>query len=412
MRRDRIGPAVTAALPLLSGALWAGFPPPDDGRPGYARQVVGEALGSTAALLFAAALVLATRARWLEGLFGGLDRVYRAHRRAGQCGFALLAGHVAAVPWTGSSPGGTPSGLLAGAGFLVLVLLCAIPTLRYGAWRRSHRLVGVFFVVSLAHALLVDSLVDTAPGPFLLQWAAYGAGIAAYAYTLLVARFVRPRRSYLVRAVRRLDPATVEVVLAPRLRRRLSFRPGQFVFVTLHQRGLREPHPFTVSSAPSEDVLRLTIRSAGRFTSRVHGELEPGRRATVEGGYGMLDHTRGRSRQVWVAGGIGITPFLSWLRSGPGDRSVDLFHAVSRPEDALFRDEIEGHAGEHLRVHHVVTSASGRLTAERIAAVVGPLDGVDVFLCGPEPMTASLAAGFRRLGVPATAIHRELATFR
>jgi predicted ferric reductase len=396
---------VVVALPVLNGMLWAASPPPCDGR-----QVVGEAAGSTAVLLFATALVLATRARWLEGVFGGLDRVYRTHRRAGRWGFALLAGHVAAVPWTLSSPGGTPSGFLAAGGFLVLVLLSAVRRVSYGVWRRSHRLVGVFFLVSLAHTLLVDQLVDTAPGPLLLLSAAYVTGIAAYGYTLLLARFVRPRRSYVVRAVQRLDPATVEVELSPRGPRRLTFRPGQFVFVTFHQHGLREPHPFTVSSSPSEESLRLTIRSAGRFTSRVHRVLRPGRRATVEGGYGMFDHACGRQRQVWVAGGIGITPFLSWLRSGVPDRSVDLFYVVRHREDALFRAEIENHAG--LRLHLVVTSESGRLTAERIAATVGRLEDVDVYLCGPEPMTTGLAAGFRRLGVPAAAIHRELAAFR
>jgi predicted ferric reductase len=401
----RIGPGVVVALPMLNGALWAASPPPGGGR-----QAVGEAVGSTAVLLFATALVLATRARWLEGCFGGLDRMYRTHRRAGRWGFALLAGHVATVPWTFASPGGAPSGFLAAGGFLVLVLLAVVRRVSYGAWRRSHRLVGVFFLVSLAHTLLVDQLVDTAPGPFLLLWAAYVAGIAAYGYTLLLARFFRPRRSYVVRAVHRLDPVTVEVVLFPRESRRLAFRPGQFVFVTFHQRGLREPHPFTVSSSPSEEDLRLTIRSAGRFTARVRRDLESGRRVTVEGGYGMLDHTRGRPRQVWVAGGIGITPFLSWVRSGVPDRSVDVFYVVRRREDALFRGEIENHAG--LRLHLVVTSESGRLTAERIAATVGRLDDVDVYLCGPEQMTTGLAAGFRMLGVPATAIHLELAEFR
>jgi predicted ferric reductase len=180
--------------------------------------------------------------------------------------------------------------------------------------------------------------------------------------------------------------------------------------VTFHQRGLREPHPFTVSNAPSEETLRLTIRSAGRFTTRVHRELEPGRHATVEGGYGMLDHALGRPRQIWVAGGIGITPFLSRLRAGVPDRSIDLFYVVRRREDALFRSEIESHA--EVRVHLVVTSEAGRLTAERVAATVGRVDDVDVYLCGPEPMTAGLAAGFRRLGVHATAIHVELPAFR
>jgi hypothetical protein len=318
LRIDRIGPGVTIALPVLNGVLWAAAPPPGDGR-----QVVGEAAGSTAVLLFAVALVLATRARWLERLFGGLDRMYRTHRRAGMCGFGMLAGHVAVVPWTLASPGGAPSGLLAAAGFLVLVPLCVVRRLRYNAWRRSHGLVGVFFLMSLAHALLVDQLADTAPGPFLLLSAAYVAGAAAYGHTLLLARFVRPRRAYVVRAVRRLDPATVEVALAPRGARRLAFRAGQFAFVTFRRRGLREPHPFTVSSAPSEETLRLTIRTAGRFTARVHRELEPGTRATVEGGYGCLaGPAAGRARSGWRAESASRRSSAGCARAGPTVRST------------------------------------------------------------------------------------------
>jgi predicted ferric reductase len=124
----------------------------------------------------------------------------------------------------------------------------------------------------------------------------------------------------------------------------------------------------------------------------------------------MLDLTGGRPRQVWVAAGIGITPFLGRLRAGVPTRSVDLFYVVRHAEDALFWSEIEGHAG--LRVHLVVTSESGRLTAERIAGTAGRLEDVDFYLCGPEPMTTGLAAGSRGLGVPASALHLELAAFR
>jgi predicted ferric reductase len=142
----------------------------------------------------------------------------------------------------------------------------------------------------------------------------------------------------------------------------------------------------------------------------VHRELEPGTRATVEGGYGVPRRAGGRPRQIWVAGGIGITPFLSRVRAGGPDRPVDLFYVVRHREDALFRSELESRPG--LRVHLVVTSESGRPTAERIAATVGRPADVDVHLCGPESMTIGLAAGFRGLGVPATAIHLEPAAFR
>lgn len=72
-------------------------------------------------------------------------------------------------------------------------------------------------------------------------------------------------------------------------------------------------HPFTVAGASSDGGLRPIIRSQGRDTSRMYDRLQPGLSATVTGPYGMFDFTLGHAQQIWIAGGIGIAPFLSWL---------------------------------------------------------------------------------------------------
>ncbi|TMR09971.1 hypothetical protein ETD86_41370 [Nonomuraea turkmeniaca] len=406
-----IGPRVIAGVVIVNAACSLTLWPPDTVP--HVRQIAAELFATTAVILFAAALVLATRARFLEPCFGGLDRMYVAHRRVGKAGFLLLAAHVATIPWILGSPGGTPSGLIAFAGISFLVALAVGPS-RYSTWRRSHWLIGVFFAISLAHTLLVDHVTRTAAAPFVILIGAYVVGIAAFLYNLLFARFGRPRFAYEVQTVRRPTPTTVEIILRPRKQRRLTFTAGQFVFVTFHQHGLREPHPFTVSSAPAERAIRLTIKAGGDYTSKLRLALRAGCRATVEGGYGMLDYRTGGRCQVWIAGGIGITPFLSWLRDVPDDRQITLFYTVRHADEALYWEDIRARADAHpgLRVHLNVSSKSGTLTTGQVLEAGGRDSITDVYMCGPLPMLESFVRGFRAAGLPASSIHFERFNFR
>ncbi len=425
-----MGNRVITAIPAVNLVVWLVFLPDDDGtRANFARQVTGEFVGSTMVLLFATSLLLATRARWLEPHFGGLDKVYRAHKRAGLAGFLLLIVHFALLPLNPSeSKPGTPAGMIAGVGIFVLVVLTVAPrvpvvrrfaSLTYDRWRSSHRFIGVFFIIALAHSLLVDALVTTTVVPLAVLIAAYVTGILSYLYTQLLARFFRRTRRYVVATVRPLTSTTVEVALRPRKKKRMAFTAGQFLFVRFKARGaLRRSHPFTISSSPKEEVLRLTIKASGDFTRQLYQGLAEGTRATLVGCYGMFDYKRGGPRQIWVAGGIGVTPFLSWIRDldheDPLRHRVDFFYTVRQPAEAVFLDEIEDAARRHpgLRTHVVYSARNGTLTAEKIAAAAGGVSGADVYMCGPSRMTDKLARRFRRMGVPSASIHYEEFNFR
>lgn len=110
------------------------------------------------------------------------------------------------------------------------------------------------------------------------------------------------------------------------------------------------------------------MKASGDFTRYMVENLEPGRKAKVEGSYGMLDFRRGGPKQIWIAGGIGVTPFLGWLRDMRDlDRRVDFFYAVRSPEDALFAEEIE-HLAEDLpslSFHLNISAQAGSLTLRR-----------------------------------------------
>jgi predicted ferric reductase len=180
---------------------------------------------------------------------------------------------------------------------------------------------------------------------------------------------------------------------------------------------LNESHPFTISSAPSEDVLRLTIKASGDFTRYLFGHLQPGADAVIEGAYGMFAYKSGGQKQVWIAGGIGLTPFLSFLRDMDGNlnHDVDFYYTVRHPEEALFLEEIEAATRKNLRLKsHVRFSATdGSLTVDEIVKNAGgDLREHDIYLCGPLPMVQAFTKKFQEQGVPGTNIHYEEFNFR
>ena len=105
---------------------------------------------------------------------------------------------------------------------------------------------------------------------------------------------------------------------------------------------------------------------------------------------GVSATAKGTDRQVWIAGGVGVAPFLSWLRGleeHPPPRRVDFFYTSDG--EAPFAEEIEAIAGAHDGVHTHLIDTERRGTADTesvLATVDGDAGGLSVFLCGPKGM--------------------------
>jgi predicted ferric reductase len=436
-RRGGVGSpgALVLLLALVATtAAWLLLRPAGFGTAQYA----GEVFGVLAVLCLSATLVLATRARIVEVAFGGLDRMYVWHRVAATAGLLLVGPHLLLV---GGRDAGTPDpsspalpphygignllGTVAIVGLIALAVVAFLPRLGvlgrllrlpYEWWLASHRLAGLLVAGAVVHGLFVHPAIRASAALWWVYLAIGAVGIGAY-----VARQVGDLRgwgrvAYVVSAVEELSPTTLEVRLRS-LRSPIAFRAGQFVYASFGGQAYWEPHPFTISSAPHAAELRLSVRAGGDYTRRLHAAVAPGVGATIEGPYGGFHHDLGGDRQVWIAGGIGITPFLSWLadaRATPVPQ-VDLFYAVVHAGDALYREELAAAAGRipQVRVYLSVDDRDGRITAERIARTIdGSLTDRSVFLCGPGPMIRSLEQGLRRIGVPPTEVHYEEFSFR
>jgi len=285
----------------------------------------------------------------------------------------------------------------------------------YDRWRAFHRFTGMFVAAGFLHGLL-DATTFGSP---VLRWSYVGiagAGLAFYLYRELLARRFMPLHDYQVERVTTVGDGLVEIQLRP-LGRRLDFVPGQFAMVYLEARDGWHRHPFTITSASLEQGIRFTVKALGDWTGAIADLVEPGMPAVIAGPHGRFTHRKGTEHQVWVAGGVGVTPFLSWLRSldeHPVNAQVDFFY-TSAEDPVPYADEIETIAAQHTQIRaHIVRSAlDGRLTAATVLDhVSAPPQDLSVFLCGPEPLVAAMAEGLRAGGVPPARFHREYFDWR
>lgn len=411
---------------LLTVAVWLVFPPVNDGREHFARAYAGEVIGSVNIVLLAFSLLISARPKWAEPFFGGLDRMYVTHRHTSTAALLLIFVHVLTVPisLTGWALGNYLA-VFAFTGIVAIALVSLSPRIpflnritggTYEGWKRLKRFVGIFFIAGFLHSLTVPRPLNAF---IAINWVQifFIIGAVSYLYTEVFGRFFKKYLPYTVEAVKHPTPSTTEVTLRPKRDSIPQPRAGQFIFVRFpSSRILDESHPFTLSSAPHEDVLRVTVKASGDFTRALFAHLQPGMEAVVEGAYGLFDYKSGGQKQIWVAGGIGLTPFLSFLRDiNVLEKDVEFYYVVRHREEALFLDEIEAAAKKHarLKVHVRFSAADGSLTVDEILKNAGgDLREHHVYMCGPLAMVQAFERGFREAGVAARNIHFEEFNFR
>jgi predicted ferric reductase len=161
-------------------------------------------------------------------------------------------------------------------------------------------------------------------------------------------------------------------------------------------------HPFTVASAPTDEELRLSVKASGDDTRRLYADLRPGMDARVVRPFGMFDYRLGGPRQVWIAAGIGITPFISWIRAlnGSLEYEVDFYYSVADEAGALFVDEITAATARYpsLTLHLIRTDHDPPLTPGQIWSA-HPMARSSVYMCGPPEMMRTFQKELRAHGV-------------
>jgi predicted ferric reductase len=305
-------------------------------------------------------------------------------------------------------------GFIAMLGMVILLVLTFFVKLPYQIWLLTHKFLGVAFFFAGLHILLINS--DVSRDPFLRYYLLtfVALGLIAFVYRTLLGSILIRKFSYHVDAVNVVGQNVIELVMRP-VGVRMDYQPGQFVFIRFLYSGdssiTTEPHPFSISSSPSDDFLRLSVKALGDFSQSLMN-LKPGAIAEIEGAYGKFSYQNyANQNQIWIAGGIGITPFLSMARSlsatGP---HVDLYYSVKSATEFVDFDalsQIVPLRAQQFRVIPFVADDKGFLTADYIEKQSEGLAGKDIFICGPPGMMKAMRTQLRAKGIPNRMIHSE-----
>ena len=367
--------------------------------------IFSQYLGSAALIAMGISMLLSMRFAGLEFVFGSLDRMYVLHKWLGLGSMAAILLH----DTIDAELGGRETvlteiaetfGEISLYGLLILMVITIATFIPYHLWRWTHRLMGLFFAMSVFHYVFIMrpfSLSDPV-GLYVLAFCIIG--LIAYAYSLLPYGMFQGRHRYEVVSHQR-HGEIIEINLKP-LDKGMAHKPGQFAFLKVEEGGLSEVHPFTIASAPEASRgLRFAIKELGDYTFRLALDVKPGSEVRIAGPYGHFT-PRFNKPQIWIAGGVGITPFLAWAEAITRlEHPVHLFYCVPYRAKAAFLSLLEKIAAEHdnFYFHLVASNEVGRLSAEKIVSVTGPVNDFSAAFCGPEAMRVALRQGLASHGL-------------
>lgn len=393
------------------------------------------ALGFAGLAMMGLQFALTARFRRATAPFG-MDIIYYFHRLAAIGGVALVIGHYVilrtrypdalgalnplAAPWQMTV--GRLS-LMLFVGLIISSLWRKTLGLEYDRWRFWHGVLAVVAVIlAAAHVAGVGYYTQT---PWKrVVWGGYtGMWLLLLGYIRIVKPWALLRHTYRVTEVRAERGDSWTLTLEPVRQPRLKFRPGQFAWLTLGRSPFHaREHPFSFSGSAEDPVaLRFTIKELGDFTRTVR-HTPVGATAYVDGPHGVFttDYHPHAPGFVFLAGGVGIAPIMSILRTlaDRGDqRPLRLIFGNATWDRVLFREELEALQSRlNLTVVHVLQQpppgwpgAVGVLSREVVEKALPPEARANTFLlCGPKPMTDSVQQTLRAARVPLSRIHLEL----
>jgi predicted ferric reductase len=407
--------------------------------------------GILAITCMSAAMILALRPRWPEAWFGGLDKMYRLHKWLGIAALILSIVHWLwskgpkwAVVWgllerpeRGARPPianpveaafaslrGAAEGLGEWAFYaaVLLIALALVTRFPYRLFFKTHRLLALVYLVLAFHTVvLIRFSYWTSPVTWLTV-ALLVAGIWAAGLVLM-------RR---VGAGQKVDGTIVALHYYPGVKALETeiavpqgwpgHKAGQFAFATSD--AAEGAHPYTIASPWRDDDRRITFitKELGDHTSRLREKLSVGQAVQVEGPYGCFTFDDGHARQIWIGGGIGITPFIGRMKQlaaqkdapdRPAQQAVDMFHATADvDEEALGRLAADAHDAD-VALHVLVDARDGQLSGERIRAAVPQWQEASIWFCGPAGFGDALRRDFAAHGFPVERrFHQELFAMR
>jgi predicted ferric reductase len=308
----------------------------------------------------------------------------------------------------------------AALGGFILMILAGVTSYKkarakmsYETWWIIHIYTYAAVALSFMHQVLNGSMFVGHP---LNRWfwtALYVVMGASVLYWRIGLPLVRSMRHNIkVDRVVIEGPGVVSVIMRGRKLHKLAAQGGQFFsWRFLTQGHLLVAHPYSLSAAPTEHYVRITVKDLGDH-SRSLALLRPGTRVFVEGPYGAFTAGRASSPHVvLVGGGVGITPIRAIIEEFKNGVQMDVIFRASKEEDLVLREELDYLAANSdgtIRVHYLLGPRKNHpMDARALTKLVPSFADADVYICGPTPLVESVRKAAQDVGVPKDKFHDE-----
>ncbi len=366
--------------------------------------------------MFAMSLILSGRYVFYEKLFGGLDKMYNAHRFFGTMSLILLCIHPLALNlivnqgsiaesiifWIDIREIGIFLGAVALYGLIGLIVWTILTKSSYETFIKVHRILGLLFLMGALHAFILGSVLSESSFLRLYLLLLVGAGTVTFIFYSIFGDLLHRPVKYSVLSVKSSPGDIIEIQMKPKTQS-LRFSPGQFVYINFPDIDEHQYHPFSIASGKNDSVLRLVVKQFGDFTKQLNS-LKPDYTAKIKGPYGGFTFFKSeRKKQLWIAGGIGVTPFLSSARSLKQSTEVGKIEMIyATPDNNPFGMKellnVE-HRNKSFKVTHFHQEKFGFISLKLLNEHFKDLSERKIFICGPPVMIQTLVKEAENLGL-------------
>lgn len=371
--------------------------------------------------LYGWSVILSSRAKIFVRLYGGLLSLYNWHHKIGISALVLLIIHPTIVMLryleisfesllnyirpTLDVP--KLAGMITLSVLFLGIMASIFAKLKHETFVKLHAVMGLFFFLAAYHAFLMPTS-DIGDSILLISYATIWVLAAAFVvlYRSILHKSFNPSYEYMVQNVVNLKDS-LRLTIRPK-KDFISPLPGQFVFIKpIKSKVPGESHPFSVVSSYKSGSLSFLIKNDGDFTGKMN-LFKPGDSILVDGPWGeFASEFENEPNQIWIAGGIGITPFMS-MAENLKNQKVSLYYSVRSKDHSYLVPEFKNIAikKKNFTLNLINTSINAPLKLDDLKKDE-KFKNSAFWICGPPQMIIHFKKELKQSGVKNNKIYTE-----
>jgi Predicted ferric reductase len=389
---------------------------------------------SLAILLFSWLFFISTRNPIIDTLFHGLDKAYVYHKYIAISAIVLIWIHKLSInlrDFPGVSSVGrdaferrknfsiVPGTLLANWSLYIftglVVLFLILVKLDYQTWKLMHKVILIPYVLGIVHYYENSNYNTLGFSPYAIWMdVIIIIGIISGIYSIFLYERISFKYQYHIVSAKEVANGMIELT-GQAIGKAMDYKSGQFAFIKIKGKEKAFPsHPFSISVAPDNKQIQFSIKGLGDHTKKLQELVKEGDTLLVAGPNGKYDYRSGGRHQIWVAGGIGITPFRAFLQSEiPTDYEIDFFYAFNNIKEGAYAEELmQLKPRNNIRLHLIDSSKVGFLQQKTFEDTLNKDNSYDLFFCGPFGMRKKVVSDLEAAAFRIKEIHFEVFKFK